>query len=114
MQASAADVSAPGIYHFTEIDALRAALATLPAEARKTFIATWSLSESPAELRDRFLPLVTDFHGFLIAYQERFCDVDNGAYFTGFERSTAGRIDWQTRRLWQLPGSSYFFGKRHE
>lgn len=109
-----ADVSGPGIYLFTDLEALRAALGTLPGESKKTFLATWSLSESPTELRDRFLPLVAAFDYFLIAYQDRFYEVDNNEYFGGFERSTAGKIDWQTRRLRHLPGNSYFFGKRHE
>ena len=114
VQAGTADVSRPGIYLFTDFEALRAALATLPAEAKKTFLATWSLSESPVELRDRFLPLVAAFDFFLIAFQDRFYEVDNNAFFTRFVDATAERIAWQKKRLRHLPGNNYLFGRRHE
>ena len=107
-----ADRTQPGIHLFTDLEALRAALATVPASARRGFIATWSLSESPPELRDRFLPLVTDFDYLLIAFQDRFYEVDNNAYFAGLEHSTQGRLSWTKKRLRHLPGNNYFFGQR--
>jgi hypothetical protein len=103
--------SAAGIYHFTNLESLQKALQDIPSEARKAFIATWSLSESQPLLRDHFLPLVERFDSFLIAFQDFFCEVDNVAYFAGFQRSTAFRVEWTRKRLRELPGNNYLFGK---
>jgi hypothetical protein len=37
--------------------------------------------------------------------------VDNNAYFSGFQRSTAFRIEWTRKRLKHLPGNNYLFGR---
>jgi hypothetical protein len=112
VQPPGADPTQRGIHLLTDLDALRTALATVPAGARRGFIATWSLSESPVDLRDRFLPLVADFDCFLIAFQDRFYEVDNVAYFTAHERATADRVLWQKKKLRHIPGSNYLFGVR--
>jgi len=81
------------------------------AKTKKTFIATWSLSECQMPLRDRILSIVENFDFFLIAFQNSFCKVDNNAYFAGFQRSTAFRIEWTRMTLRNLPGNHYLFGK---
>lgn len=108
------DCTENGIYLFTDLTLLQTALKKRPAAGASAFVATWSLSESPAELRDRFLPLVEAFNYFLIAFQDRFFEMDNNEYFAGFERATASRITWRKKRLRHLPGNNYLFGKRHE
>ena len=100
-----------GIHHFTDLESLQRAIDNSPPKATKSFIATWSLSESQPLLRDHFLPLVEHFDSFLIAFQDFFYKVDNNAYFAGFQRSTAFRIEWTPIRLRHLPGNSYLFGK---
>ncbi len=107
-----ADPATPGIHLLTDLGKLQTALAALPADFRRAFIATWSLSESQPDLRDRFLPLVENFDYFLLAFQNDFNGVDNNDYFETFERSTAERIEWTKKRLRHLPGSTYLFGKR--
>lgn len=110
---AAGDCAESGIYLFSDLDYLQRALAAQPVSAASAFVATWSLSESPLELRERFLPLVTPFSYFLIAFQDRFFEADNNAYFASFERATADRIAWQKKRLRHLPGNNYLFGQRH-
>lgn len=102
-----------GIYLLSDLDQLRCALADRPVPAASAFIATWSLSESPPELRERFLPLVADFGYHLIAFQDRFGEVDNRAWFDQFARSTAAQIDWTPKTLRHLPCNNYLFGHRH-
>ena len=41
------------------------------------FIATWSLSEAPIDLRQSIISLVKQFKGFLLAYQGYFSNIDN-------------------------------------
>ena len=48
----------------------------------KMFLATWSISETPVEIRNMIFPLVSDFHSFLIAYQDKFEEVNNLDYFS--------------------------------
>lgn len=105
------DCTENGIYLFTDLTLLQRALKERPAPGASAFVATWSLSESPAELRDRFLPLVEAFDYFLIAFQDRFYEMDNAEYFARFESVTAARIEWRKKRLRHLPGNNYLFGK---
>ena len=75
------------------------------------FIATWSLSESPAHLRQQILDSISGFDAFLIAYQDRFGEQDNKAFF-GSLPSKLREISWETRPVAHLPGNSYLFGRR--
>lgn len=102
-----------GIHLLSDFEQFRQVLAATTRRGPAALIGTWSLSESPLELRDRFLALVADFDYFLIAFQNNFFETDNNAYFAGFERATAGRIAWWKKRLHHLPGNNYLFGKRH-
>jgi hypothetical protein len=78
-------------------------------EGPSLFIATWSLSESPANLRQQILRSVSDFDCFLIAYQNRFGDEDNQAFFRGLP-SKMQDTSWETRPLAHLPGNNYLYG----
>jgi hypothetical protein len=104
--------TAPGVTLLSDLDALRAALGTVSDQARRGFIATWSLSESPVELRERFLPLVESFDALLLAFQGGFYGVDNSEYFDQFRARTQDRIQWTKKHLPQLPRNYYLFGKR--
>jgi hypothetical protein len=76
------------------------------------FIATWSLSESPANLRQQILDSVSRFDAFLIAFQDRFGEQDNKAFF-GSLPSELSEIHWETRPIAHLPGNAYLFGCRN-
>lgn len=79
--------------------------------ARSLFLATWSLSETPVELRNTLLPLAQDFHGFLIAFQHRFGEVDNAEFFRRF-RESHDSVRFYSVPIHHLPGHEYLFGVR--
>jgi hypothetical protein len=106
------DCTADGIYLFRELPLLQRALEQRPEPDDSAFVATWSLSECPVELRDRFLPLVESMSCFLIAFQDRFFEVDNNQYFAALREATGSRIQWQEMRIPQLPRNNYLFGTR--
>jgi hypothetical protein len=53
------------------------------------FWATWSLSETPAEVRERILPYVSRMRSYFIVYQVEAAGVDNAKYFRAW-RDQAG------------------------
>ena len=73
----------------SDLAELERQVAALPADAWAMFVACWSLSETPLELRARVRPLVERIGRYALAYQERYGEVDNVDYF---------------RRAW-LPGT---------
>ena len=79
----------------------------------KLFIATWSLSESPVELRRRMSQIVRGFDAFLIAYQSEFGGVDNQAFFREW-RSWFPEVTWKSAAIERVPASAYLFGVRKQ
>lgn len=73
------------------------------------FIATWSLSEAPVTMRSLFLPFLSQFNFYLLAYQERFDNVDNIEYFSSFKDIFADVV-WSNFQIPHIPGSYYLFG----
>ena len=45
------------------------------------FIANWSLSETPIQLRKKFEIIIKNYNYVLISFQENFEDIDNSKYF---------------------------------
>ncbi len=78
----------------------------------KLFIATWSLSESPFELRDHFISILDTFEYILIAYQKDFDKMGNRKYFSGFQRKL-GSFNWSEYPILTMNGSYYLLGKRN-
>lgn len=72
-------------------------------------IATWSLSESPIELRDEFTALLPRTHNFLISYQEKFGEIDNRDYFSHWIRRHS-EVHWYTWAIRHLKGNHYLIG----
>lgn len=73
------------------------------------FIATWSLSEAPIELRDSLLQKIGRPHYVLIAYQQNFCGIDNVKYFGKYIESNNDYI-WANSLIEHLPGNYYLIG----
>lgn len=73
----------------------------------KLFIATWSISEVPLGLRNAFLPLVAGFESFLIAYQDRYGEVDNLEFFERWQ-ATVANAAWQRWRIEHIPGNHHY------
>ncbi len=78
---------------------------------RKMFIATWSISESPVELREKVLEIINNFDLFLIAYQNNFGDNNNIDFFKTYIESHK-HIEWQNIHINHIPGNYYLFGKK--
>jgi hypothetical protein len=75
------------------------------------FIATWSLSETPIQLRESFLPSIREFSNFLIAYQQEYGAVNNVQFFDEWKESM-DQVSWHDNLIEHLPGNSYLFGNR--
>lgn len=103
VRADAVTVSDPGQF----------ACMTKHAKGPCLFIATWSLSESPADLRQQIEDLIPGFDSILIGYQDRFGEQDNAAFF-GSWPSKLREIRWETRPIPHMPGNTYLFGSRQE
>jgi hypothetical protein len=78
---------------------------------KSLFLATWSISESPMHVRDSFIPLVSGFDSYLIAYQDSFGEVNNVDYFDKW-KSKRPDINWVNYPIEQIPGSRYLMGKK--
>lgn len=85
---------------------LKAVLAAQPDLGSASFIATWSLSESPVALRRDLLPLVERFRSFLIAYQGLFGEVDNDAFFKNWSAAMSS-VEWIQWKIPHLPNQRY-------
>jgi hypothetical protein len=94
-------------------DVERLARNTDRARDGTVFVATWSLSEMPDSLRARFLGDMANFSAYLIAYQERFGENDNGAFFERLVGVTPD-VKWERSEIAHIPGNSYLFGVRRQ
>lgn len=96
-----------GVLCISDIDILDRLVAHEPDNL---FLATWSISETPINVRKRILDRnFTAFSDFLIAYQPAFGEVDNEKYF-GQLCQTQPDIQWSKIDIEHLPGQKYLFG----
>ena len=81
------------------------------SSGRTLFIANWSLSEAPLELRTRVLSeVVKHCTAFLIGYQDEMCNTDNASYFSNWSASIAKNFDCRVKLIEHLSGNSYLMG----
>lgn len=104
------DESGPGVCCVCEPDQLQPALDQLAG--KQLFLATWSLSESPPEVRKPFDAATRSFDAALIGYQEQFEQVDNRPYFDKWV-SDRPRLAWHRSQIDHLKRSHYLFGTEH-
>lgn len=83
----------------------------LKTQAIDLFIAKWSLSETPLELRSRVLPLVSGARAFLIGYQDQYGEVDNRQFFADWKTGQPD-VSWVDVRIEHLPANNYLIGTR--
>lgn len=74
-------------------------------------ISTWSLSESPISLRDKFLKKIGKPKYILIAYQENFNSIDNKKYFETL-KGLMSEYEWTNKTISHVPGNYYLLGKK--
>lgn len=73
---------------------------------RTLFIATWSLSEAPVQLRDKVIAEVGTC-SYLIAYQDSFAGIDNRAYFDSIMQRPS-EIKWHNQKIKHIPDNHYY------
>jgi putative sugar O-methyltransferase len=99
-----------GILCISSLEELEAILKQLNVSTiNATFMATWSLSETPLNLRNKITTLISEFNNFLIAYQLRFGEVDNTPFFNTFS-SDQQHIQWEDWQIPHMKGSRYLIG----
>lgn len=100
-----------GILCLSDLEVLKRVLSNRGSPQNPVFVATWSLSESPLDLRKIVLDMVSSFNAFLIGYQARFSEVDNVAFFQQWCQSRCD-VEWKDVLVEHLPrGSRYLMGK---
>ncbi len=73
-------------------------------------IGTWSISETSKELRDQVMNSLLPSMDCLLASQDRFCEMDNRAYFEGFCGHDSAIRNWRWEGIPHMPDSFYLFG----
>lgn len=91
------------------LDSISKAKKIIPKKGKKLFIATWSLSESPLQIRKIIYPLIKDFDAFIIGYQKEFGKVDNHKYFENLSKDL-DKMRWWNQEIIQLKNNYYLFG----
>jgi hypothetical protein len=74
------------------------------------FVATWSLSETPEDVREQVYPIVAAASSVLIGLQDTFEGIDNVAFFGRWRERLAGVMDFEEHFIPQLPRNRYLFG----
>jgi hypothetical protein len=103
---------ADGVACVSDLDDLDEALRAAGKASKRMFIATFSLSETPVELREQVLPRFRDFERFLVAFQHRFEEADNVAFFDRWSRSLEAEVAWRRERIEHLGDADYLVGRR--
>lgn len=91
-----------GIFCCSSADELASALQD---EDIDLFLATWSFSEAPLDVRDVFIPYISKSRRCFFAYQDKFQDVDNLPYFSQLG-DKLGFGSWD-QAIAFLPGNHY-------
>lgn len=73
------------------------------------FVATWSFSESPAEMREFFIEIARRFKYILIAYQRVFDGFDNDEYFDKVGKDL-DNFSIHNYVIKHMPANRYFIG----
>lgn len=81
----------------------------LPGPGSSLFVALWSLSEAPLEVRERFVDVITRFSHILIAFQENYDGIDNARWFENLVARVGGRR-WTLRPVVKADRSWYLLG----
>ena len=101
-----------GILMISDRDVLRDVISNCFEQSLNSlFIATWSISETSIPFREEILGLVMPFDAFLIAYQDKFGEVDNVEFFSNLKRKSED-INWQSWEIQHIPGSRYLVGEK--
>ena len=67
------------IFYYSDIEKINDI--NIEKNKNNLFVATWSLSEAPFDVREKFIPILNKFKYILITYQKNFDSLDNVNYF---------------------------------
>jgi len=84
----------------------------LKALEKSLFIATWSISETPLAVRKKIMESISHFNYFLIAYADKFGEVNNSKFFDEWRHSLGKRICWVDWPIKHMPGNRYLVGAK--
>ena len=101
--------SRQGVLCISNKDVLKEIIMKHTQTNNKMFLATWSISETPVKIRNMIFPLVSDFHSFLIAYQDKFEEVNNLDFFSNWIK-TMTHVTWHNEMINHIQGSNYLIG----
>jgi len=104
------DETDSGVLCISDFEELRMMLERYRNESRSLFIATWSISETSANMRNMILPLINNFKSYLIAYQDNFGEVNNKEFFEKWKKSINYSFEWKEWKINHLPGNNYLVG----
>lgn len=90
-------------------EALKDSLSQPGVDGESLFLATWSYSESPVSLRQSLLSVLKPMNYHLIAYQEKFKEVDNCAFFEEYKNEFHS-LQWTDVPINHIPGNRYLMG----
>jgi hypothetical protein len=104
--------------HLIGLDSLDELRPIVTAASDALFMATWSLSESPLEVRQRIFELLPEFPLILVAYQRSFGRIDNMVLAKELAAHADASMQWEHRpivvfrRERNNPVSHYAIGQR--
>lgn len=101
----------PGILCISDLRDLDTVIAHEDFKRESLFVATWSISEAPTNIRESIYPLASKFKSWFIAYQHRFCEVDNVKFFSSWKTRNA-RYEWRNFSIEHMPGNDYLIGRK--
>jgi len=101
---------AKGIVCLSDLEQFKELLIDAADYSNPLFIATWSISEVPVNLRTSILPLVSSFKTLLIAYQNKFEKTDNVEFFRDWREGQKNKT-WHHWQIEHLPNSYYLIGQ---
>lgn len=98
--------SKTGVICVTDIQVLQELILEYMPTNKGMFLATWSLSECPLELREKVLSVVLKFDNFLLGYQGRFEGLDNVKFFHEWKNGLK-TINWHHEKIDHLPNKTF-------
>ncbi len=85
--------------------------ARVAARGPSLFVATWSLSETPAAVRATVAPILENFDYVLCTYQRTFAGIDNAEYFAALARQLP-QLRWWHAECPIFRNNFYLIGAR--
>lgn len=94
----------------SDLEQFRELLIGAAGKSNSMFIATWSISEVPINMRASILSLISSFKTILIAYQNQFEQKDNIDFFRNWREDQKNKT-WHHWQIEHLPHNYYLIGQ---